>query len=112
MIQATTPSFILILPETVDLTTAQAVYATFRQHSSGLAHKITTKLTKTLGPDMYLDGTHTINVMLTQAESLQFTPGLPAEAQVNWITAANRREATRIAEFEVSENLIPEVITL
>lgn len=109
MIQATTPPAVLILPDTVDLTTVRDVYATFRQKKVGNAQTIT--ITKTLADGLRLEDGHTLIVSWTQSETLQFLPGRPLEMQVNWITAGGIREATLIATTYVGENLIPEVIS-
>lgn len=106
MIQATTPTVILTLPNTVDLSTAQEVYVSFRQRSALAANNV---LTKTLGPSVWLADGHTINVYLTQTETLGFIPSRAIEVQVNWITNGTR-EATLIAYLNISNNLIPEVI--
>ena len=103
MIQATSPTIILTLPNTVDLSTAQAVYVTFRQEPI--------VLTKTIGPDVWLADDNVINVYLSQEETLSFTPHKAIEVQVNWIKDGVR-EATLIAMISISNNLIPEVIAL
>ncbi len=108
MIQATTPTVILTLPNTVDLTTAQEVYVSFRQRSALAANNV---LTKTLGPSVWLADGHTINVYLTQTETLGFIPSRAIEVQVNWITAGGDREATLIATMGIADNIINEVIT-
>lgn len=108
MIRATTPTVILTLPETVDLTTADEIYVTFRQQRAAIPSPVyTTELTKT---DVTLDGTHTIYVYLSQAETLAFTPNKPIEVQVNWLKDGVR-EATLISTLTISDNLIPEVIS-
>ena len=111
MIQATTPTVILTLPDTIDLTTAQEIYVSFRQRSAPLStNPYSNVLTKTLGDDVWLTGTHQINVYLSQTETLAFEPCKAVEVQVNWLTAGGDREATLIETLKVSDNILDEVI--
>lgn len=111
MIQATTPTVVLTLPETVDLTTAREIYVSFRQRSAPLSPEpYSSVLTKTLGADVWLTGTHIINVYLSQAETLAFEPCKAVEVQVNWITAGGDREATLIETIKIFDNIIDSVI--
>lgn len=102
MIRATTPTVVLTLPDTVDISSAPAVYVTFSQPNL--------TITKELGDDMWITGTHVINVYLSQTETLQFPLARPISIQANWITSSGAREATLIESVWMSGNLIPEVI--
>ena len=73
MVQGTTPTFILTLPNTVDLTAVSNLYFSLEQGS--------TKLQKT-GSSLSIDGQN-ISVYLTQAETLKFNTGR-ANLQLNW----------------------------
>lgn len=105
MINATTPTEVLYLPESIDLTAADEIYATFSQTALGK----TIAVTKTIGEGAQLVDAHTISVDFTQAETLQFVPRFPVEVQVNWIVGT-RRYGTDIGTVSVKKNLIPEVI--
>lgn len=111
MIRATTPTVILTLPTTVDLMTAQEVYVTFSQAAPSIfTPAVKNSITKTLGPDVQLHDGHTIYAYLNQAETLKFNAEADVGVQVNWITSGGDREATLIAYFRLSENLLPEVL--
>lgn len=95
----TTPTVTLTFTEkTLDLTLAEAVYVTFR---SGLQ-----KLTKA-GSDLEI-AEKTIGVHLDQEDTARFAAG-PVSIQANWIIAGER-VASEIAEINISENLLAEVI--
>lgn len=99
MVQATTPTFVLTLPETVDLSQAENIYFTLKQGSVALM--------KT-GDDLILDG-QTVSVYLTQAETLGLSVG-QARLQLNWTYANGERACTNIAHVAVTENLLKEVV--
>lgn len=103
MIQATTPTLTLTLPETIDLSTAKTVLVTFSQYN--------TTLTKSLGSDVWLSANNVISVYLSQEETLKFIPNKSASVQVNWITENDVRVATSIGTINITSNLIPEVLT-
>lgn len=72
MIRATTPTVILTLPNTVDLSTAQEVYVTFSQSAASVLNPaVKTAVTKTLGPDVQLHNAYTIYAYLNQEETLK-----------------------------------------
>lgn len=102
--QGTTPTFQLKIPNTVDLTQASKVYATFRQ--SGV-----TPITKT-GANITVTA-HQVDVYLSQAETLTFIASdyIPLEIQLNWIYSDGSRRASDIVEIKVTENLINEVLS-
>ena len=65
MVQATTPTFVLTLPNTVDLSIAQNIYFSIEQGQ--------VKMMKT-GTDLSVDGQN-VSVYFSQAETLQFKEG-------------------------------------
>lgn len=99
MVQATTPTFVLTLPETVDLTLAQNVVFTIVQGSLKIV-KTTSELTYT---------ERVVSVYLTQEETLQFTKGT-ARLQLNWTYSNGERACSNIVNVEVSPNLLTEVL--
>lgn len=102
MIQATTPTLTLTLPETIDLSTAQEVLVTFQQYE--------TTLTKTLNDNVFLTSANVISVYLSQEETLMFIPNKIVNVQVNWIENSGARAATSIGQISMTSNLIPKVI--
>lgn len=99
MVQATTPTFVLTLPNTVDLSLAQNVYFTLRQGSV---------LIEKTGEALTIDENE-VSVFLSQAETLQLSVG-QARLQLNWTYAGGERACTNIAHVAVSENLLKEVV--
>lgn len=99
IIRGTTPTFTLTVPNTVDLTTAENVYATFRQ-----GDKKTTKS----GDDIVVSA-HSVDVYLDQTESLMFAPGA-VEIQLNWTFADGTRAASTIATATWDDNLVKRVL--
>lgn len=99
MVQATTPTFVLTVPETVDLTAAVNVYFTLRQ-SNVLIEKATSDLTIS---------EHEVRVYLTQEETLKLKDG-QASIQLNWTYSGGERACSEIAFVRVTENLLKEVV--
>lgn len=100
MIRATTPTFELkITDNSVDLTQASNVYATFNQ--------LNRTLTKT-GEALTIQARQ-VDVYFTQEESLGFTAGT-IEIQLNWTYADGTRAATNIVKVYVTDNLLAEVL--
>ena len=105
MIRGTTPTFTLTLnDETLDLTSAQNVYVTFKQ---GYKDYVKASVTKS-GYDIVVSEKE-VSVCLTQKESLQFKEG-PLYIQVNWTYADGSRACSEIVKIEVKENLLLSVI--
>lgn len=100
VIRGTTPTFKLTINDnSVDLTEALNIYATFKQFN--------TIITKT---DVDLEvSAHEVDVYLSQSETLQFTEGT-VEIQLNWTYADGTRAATKIATINLTKNLIGSVI--
>lgn len=99
MVQATTPTFILTLPNTVDLTLVDSLWFSLKQGS--------TIINKT-GESLVIEG-QTVSVYLTQAETMQFYSGM-ARLQLNLVYPDGSRACSNIVPVEVGENLIKEVL--
>lgn len=99
MVQATTPTFVLNIPDTVDLTQAANVYFALKQ-GCVLIEKETDELT--IEP-------HTVYVALSQAETLRLATGL-ARIQLNWTYEDGTRACTNIVTVNVLQNLMMEVL--
>ena len=98
--RATTPTFTFTFTEqTLDLTTAEHVYVTFAQGSRAI--------TKT-GEDLTVQA-KSIQVSLTQKETLQFNDGI-VEVQANWTDASGNRASSEIAIVELSRQLLKKVV--
>lgn len=99
MVQATTPTFVLTLPDTVDLSQAANIYFTLKQGN------VTVEKTT---DDLVLDG-QTISVYLEQSETLLIEAGR-AQLQLNWTYANGARACSDIVSVPVSENLLKRVV--
>ena len=100
MVQGTTPTFILTLPNTVDLTVVKNLYFTLEQGN--------VKLTKK-GEDLSVEGQE-VSVYLGQEETLMFTPGR-ATLQLNWTYDGGTRACSNIVTVPVGHNLLKEVVS-
>lgn len=98
--QGTTPTFVLTLPDTVDLTEAQNVYVTFTQGSQNT-------LTKT-GDDLAVSE-HQIEIYMLQKDTLRFRDGT-VMIQANWTYSGGQRAATDVVKIEWDENLLKKVV--
>lgn len=99
MVQATTPTFVLNLPDTVDLTQAANVYFALKQGCVQI-EKETDELT--IEP-------HTVYVALSQAETLRLAGGM-ARIQLNWTYEDGTRACTNIVNVNVLQNLLLEAL--
>lgn len=99
MVQATTPTFILTLPNTVDLSEVANIYFSLRQNG--------VQIEKT-GENLTIDG-QAVSVYLSQAETLQLISG-SAQIQLNWTYPNGARACSNIVSVQVSENLLKEVV--
>lgn len=99
MVQATTPTFILTLPDTVDLSQAANIYFSLRQKNV---------IIEKSNDDLTVDG-QTVSVYLSQAETLQLVSGA-AQIQLNWTYANGSRACSNIVSVQVTENLLKEVV--
>lgn len=98
--QGTTPTFVLTLPDTVDLTEAQNVYVTFSQGSQN-------SLTKS-GNDLAVSA-HQVDVYMTQKDTLQFRDGIVL-IQMNWTFSGGERAATNVVSLNWDANLLKKVV--
>lgn len=99
MYQATTPTFVLTLPNTVDLTEAETVMFSLRQGFYALDKS---------GEDLTVEA-QTVSVYLTQAETLALKSGL-AQMQLNWTYPDGSRACSNIANVSIDPNLYKAVI--
>lgn len=99
MVQATTPTFILTVPNTVDLSSAAHVYFTMTQK----------ELIITKSGSQLTVSSHQVQVYLTQAETLQFKPG-QAVIQLNWTYSTGQRACTKKVTINVEDNLLKKVV--
>lgn len=99
MVQATTPTFVLTLPNSVNLEEAQNVYLTFKQ--TGLI------ITKT-GADLSINENE-VSVFFSQAETVNMSVG-QALLQLNWTYSDGSRACSNIVSIEVTNNLLNEVL--
>lgn len=96
MIRGTTPTFQLKLADdTVDLTQANNVYATFKQESN--------TITKT-GADIEVTANQ-VDVYFTQSETLSFKAGT-MYCQLNWTYSDGQRACSNIISIAVGKNLV------
>lgn len=100
MVQATTPTFILSLPETVDLSEAANVYFSLKQNGYTI-EKSSSSLTVSA---------HSVSVYLTQADTIQLAEGT-AQVQLNWTYSGGSRACSEIVEIPVSNNLLKRVVS-
>ena len=97
MVQATTPTIIMNLPNTVDLTQAQTIVFTMTQGSTVIKKVITDA------------SEQQVSVYLTQDDTLGLSNGL-AQIQLNWTYSDNSRACTNIVNINVTPNLLKAVI--
>lgn len=99
MVQATTPTFILTLPDDIEMDTIEHFKFSLVQESVQLDKDET---------DLVIDD-HDIYVYLSQEETLMFKPGR-ARIQLNWTYDGGARACSEIMSINVSENLLLEVM--
>lgn len=97
--QGLTPTIIVRVPETIDLTEAANIYVSFMQSNRLL-------MKKTEG---FVVEAHEVDIYLTQEETLLFKPGT-ASMQVNWTYSTGQRGATRWLGIHIDANQLPEVL--
>lgn len=101
MVRGTTPTFRLMLSdETVNLTEALNVYATFKQGSN--------VITKT-GEEITVTANE-VDVYMNQSETLSFSISNNIEVQLNWTYVDGRRACSNIIVVPVGKNLIGSVL--
>lgn len=99
MVQATTPTFILTLPNDVDLDEAAHVYFTLKQKNAEIVKE---------DSDLTIDGNE-VSVYLSQAETVKLSVGT-ALLQLNWTYENGARACSTIASVAVDENLLKAVM--
>jgi hypothetical protein len=97
MVQATTPTIIMDLPETVDLTQAQTIVFSLVQGSTNIKKTITDA------------EAHKVSVFLSQTETLGLFSGT-AQVQLNWTYPDGNRACTNIVNINVTPNLLKAVM--
>ena len=100
MVQATTPTFILTLPNDVDLSIANDVWFTMRQGCTCIQKH---------GEDLDISA-NVVSVYLAQEDTLRLTKG-NADLQLNWVYDNGERACSVIETIPVTENLLKEVIS-
>lgn len=98
--QATTPTFVCTVPNTIDLTAADAVYFTLTQDGR--------KLTKT--GEALTVAAQSVSVYLSQRDTVWLNSARPVELQLNWTYSDGSRGMTNIVSVTVDRNLVPEVL--
>lgn len=99
MVQATTPTFLLTLPSSVDLSLIHKMLFTIEQGSTEICKS---------SDDLDISG-QVVSVYLSQEETLKFKKG-PAKLQLNWTYPDGKRACSNIVTIDVSPNLFAEVI--
>lgn len=100
MIRGTTPTFQLkLISDSVDLTLAENVYATFKQGS-----KVITKT----GEDIDVSPTQ-VDVYMSQEETLGFRYG-DIRIQLNWTYEDGSRACSKIVTILANRNLLERVL--
>ena len=98
--QATTPTFVYNLPQTIDLTAAHAHYFTLAQNGRKIRKE----------GDALAVSAHSVSVYLSQRDTVWLQPGQPFSIQLNWTYADGSRGMTREKFIDVERNLEPEVL--
>lgn len=106
MIIGTTPTLTLKLKRTcdVDLSTASNVYVTLKQGNNILTKN---------KPQVQIVDAKTVEITLTQEESLNFSLDKKIELQLNWTyinSGVTKRAATKIIEIMLEKQLLTQVL--
>lgn len=99
MVQATTPTFVFTLPNSVDTGDMAHVYYSLVQNKVDI-EKSDTEIT--------IDG-QKVSVTLTQADTVRLIPGT-AKMQLNWTYSDGTRACSQIVAINITENLLREVV--
>ena len=100
MTRGTTPTIVFELPETVDLSQVEHVYATLVQGS---------KTIQKSGDEIDVSS-QSATFSLTQEETLLFSTVKPVDVQLNWVYEDGKRGCTEIVHITVRDNLEPRVL--
>lgn len=101
MTQATTPTFTLTLPSTIDLGDAEHVVFTIEQNGYVLSKDETSGVSVS---------SNVATIELSQSDTVNFTGEMKARIQLNWTYIDGSRGATKIKEVDIYENLYKDVI--
>lgn len=96
--QGLTPTIIVTVDESTDLTEAANVYVSFKQ--GGAVWKKT---------DGFTVAAHAVDIYLEQADTLAFGAGT-VEVQINWTYANGQRGATKPVALTILPNHLLEVL--
>ena len=99
MVQATTPTFTLTLPNTIDLSEAEHIVFSLEQDFVSV-HKDESDMTI---------NENVVTVSLNQDDTVSLSKGF-AKIQLNWTYDDGTRAATKVKTVDVSENLFRDVI--
>lgn len=105
MFRGTTPTYTFSMPDGVDLTLASRVYVTFCKLDGAL-------IIEKSDEDLEITD-RTVEVFLTQEETLSFPNGL-IQVQLNWLYEEGsriKRACSQIMQIKAEKNLIDEVIS-
>lgn len=97
--QGVTPTIIMRVPESIDLTDAAYHYVTFKQ-----GKKLLLEMT-----DGFTVSEHQVEIYLPQESTILFNAGA-VEIQLNWVYATGQRGATVPKNIVVRENHLREVL--
>ena len=104
MFKGITPTFTLTLPNTVDLSSAQNVYATFSDRDEK-------PIIRKTGADLSVDE-NVVEIYLTQEETLSLPAGTVL-IQLNWTydeSGVTKRACSEIISVQFANNLENEVL--
>lgn len=99
MTQATTPTFVLTLPGSVDLSLAENVYFSLCQNAISIVKETN---------DLLISG-NVVSVYLSQVDTVRLIPGT-AQIQLNWTYADKSRACSNIISVKIDENLLKDVV--
>lgn len=99
MVQATTPTFLLTLPDTVDVSIINNMVFTIVSGNVSVSKS---------GEDLKVEG-NTVSVYLSQEDTLKLPVGV-AQLQLNWTYENGSRACSTIVNVRVDNNLYKEVM--
>lgn len=100
MIQGTTPTFTLTLPNDINLEQAEHVKFTIEQWGTVVSKDET---------DMTISN-NVVTVRLSQKDTIYLNQETDAKIQLNWTYSDGGRAATKVKTINISENLFKDVI--
>lgn len=99
MVQATTPTFVMTLPGSVDPGDFAHMYFSLVQNTVNIRKD---------DADITVDG-QTVSATLSQADTVRLIPG-DAKIQLNWTYPNGSRACSQIVVIHITENLLKEVV--